>query len=281
MSAGYPIILGRNIFDTATITESPAFVATLAATYMQDQTHTAARTTGLQSGSPLQGQLIKLSWPTDQRANCLTLPRNNLTAASAISLWTYTDTAFSAGQIAQGAQNGFGYTGLDRIDVITEADFLMLKNSAYYFPLVTNMRSAIILIEDAANTDGYIELARGMMGETWQLGASGQYGDHIIYPADMTVQGRNDGGGLDSDKREKYMVQELQHKLFSETTDWEKLLAHARYIGLDHDFWFSLYPGDGTWMECYHQGQYKFTSIPKANRWFPGLVSGPLVMEGR
>jgi hypothetical protein len=76
-------ILPVNIVDLATVTDSPAMLATLPVTNVARQTERekTARTTALAS------QDVKLTWAANRRSNMMAVTRHNLTRPARSAAW--------------------------------------------------------------------------------------------------------------------------------------------------------------------------------------------------
>lgn len=278
-----PIWLPRNLVDSTdcTVTDSPSCLSTLPVTNLQLQARKkTARSTGLDGGSPSIGQTFKYSWGAAKSANMSASRYHNLTAGAVRRFIAYSDNAWSVSLYDTGYMNAFAYTGLSADVVVSDADFRIFKNSAIYFPTITGMQSAIEIISDPTNPDGYIETSRSFIGQAMEFGYHVPYGAFPMTICDMSVQARAEDGSLVTDKREKYVRIDLDQKLFTSSADWAKLLATINIVGKDRDFWFSLFPGLGTFQEMYHQGAFKLGDDPAVDRYFLSLVRTKLTLLG-
>ncbi len=265
-------ILATNIADSAGISASPALVTTLPETNLQTLPRKrTARSTSTAS------QDIKLSWSSAQRVNMVALRYHNLTAAAQMRVRTYTDAAWTTGLVDNAAANCFGYSGFSNYDVLTDADFRLLKNSARYFTLATNVQSMIITITDAANPDGYFDISRLFVGEYFEFAYQLMFGGAPISTQDFSIQARADSGTLITEKREKARKFDLSQSLLN-PQDWPEILSIARRCGLDKDLWLSIFPGDGTYLEAWYQAAVKFEAMPAFDRHFPGLAQMKLTL---
>lgn len=265
-------ILATNIADFAGISASPALVTTLPETNLQTQQRKrTARSTSTAS------QDIKLSWSGAQRVNMVALRYHNLTAAAQMRVRTYTDSAWTTGLVDNAAANCFGYTGFSNYDVLTDADFRLLKNSARYITLATNVQSMIITVTDAANPDGYFDISRLFVGEYFEFTYQFQYGAIPLATQDFSIQARADSGTLITEKREKARKFDLNQGLLT-AADWPEILSIYRRCGLDKDLWLSIFPGDGTYLEAWYQSAVKFESMPAMDRHFPGMAQSKLTL---
>ena len=262
----------RNIFDSATLTESPALLTTLPIANLQKQERfKTGRSTSTAS------QDWKASWATAQRFNYIFLRMHNFTAAAQQRTRTYTDTAWTTGVVDNAAANCFAYTGHDVNDVLTEADFRLLKNSARYITLISNLQSLNLTTTDAANPDSYMEISRVFGGEYFEFAFNPPYGGAPLSFEDFSTQAQAQDGSVVSDKGPKGRRLELSAEWMT-TADWAALLAGIRYAGKDKDIFVSLYPTDGTYLETYHQGLFKVAEASPFDRHMPNLAKTRLTL---
>lgn len=262
----------RNIFDTATLSASPALVTTLPETNLQYQErYKTARSTSTAS------QDLKASWASAQRLNFVHLRGHNLTAAAQTAQPTYSDSAWTTLIAANAAANCFDYSGFARDDVLTEADFRLIKNSTRYHTLVTTLQSLKVTITDAANPDGFFDISRLYGGEYYEFAWNPRFGGAPLTIEDYGSQQRAYDGSLISDKGAKGRRLELTQDSLT-TTDWPVLLSMLRFAGLDKDIFVSLFPGDGTYLEPYYQGLFKLQAPSAFDRHLPTIAQTRLVL---
>ena len=262
----------RNIFDVATLTASPALVTTLPETNLQKQERfKTARSTSLAS------QDWKASWSSAQRFNYVFMRMHNFTAAAQQRTRTYTDSAFTTGLVDNVAANCFGYTGFSVNDVLTEADFRLLKNSARYLSLITNLQSLNLTTTDAANPDGHMEISRLFGGEYFEMSYNIPYSDAQFLFEDFSTQSRVYDGSVISDKGAKGRKILLRNELCA-PADWNALLSGLRSVGKDKDFFISILPENGTYLEAYFQGLVKVADAGMFDRHFVGIARLPITL---
>lgn len=263
----------RNLADEATVSASPALLTTLPEANLQYQErYKTARTSSLAS------QELRLSWASAQTIDTACVRLHNLTAAAQIAHPTYSDSAFTTAIDTNAAANCFGYTGFDALDVLTDADFRLLKNSSRDLTSRSTVQSMKFTITDAANPDGYFDVSRLFVGVRKEMAYNPPYGGVPLTFMDASTQGRMDDGSLVSDKRHKARRIELTQEWCS-TADWNWLLAGLRRVGRDKDFWMSVFPGDGTYLEAYYQGTFKVVDNGGFDRHLPNLARQRLVLE--
>lgn len=270
-------LIVKNIFDTATLTESPALVSTLPIANVQRQERNkVARTTSTAS------QDWKASWATAQRMNAIAICKSNFTAAAQQRTRTYTDTAWTTGVVDNAAADCLNITSLSRLDVYTDADFAHMKNSVRYPSLVTNMQSLNLSTTDASNPDGYMQISRIFAGEYFEFRYHVPFGGALVTTRDMGTQARMDGGDLVSDKRPKYRRWELNANFCmggASGSEWQELLAIQRYCGYDKDLFLDVYPGDDTFLGLYNRALVKFVELNPFDRFFADTAQQRLVLE--
>lgn len=262
----------RNLADSATITASPALVTGLPESNLkfQERNKTARSTS-------TAAQTFSFSWAADQNVDAIGIKGHNLTAAATLAAPTYSDSAFTTAIDTNAAANCFAYTGFDANDVLTEADFRIIKNAERYLTNRTNVRSMKATLADASNPDGYIEASRIFIGKSLELSYSVPYGGAILTLDDLSVQSVMDDGSLITDKRAKRRKLELSAHCVA-PSEWAALLAGMRYAGLDKDIWVSVFPDDGTYLQAYYSGAFKFAAPSAFDRHFPGAAQSKLTL---
>ena len=241
----------RNLADTATVTANPALLTTLPESNLQRQErYKTARTTSTAS------QEYKFSWSSAQTINMIAMRLHNLTAAAQLAAPTYSDSAFTTAIDANAAANCFAYPGFDANDVLTEADFRLLKNSFRYLTSRSTVQSLKATVTDASNPDGYFDISRFFIGKYHQFAYQVGHGGAPLTLEDFSTQERAHDGSLISDKGAKARRLELSHD-FMPAADWAALLAGLRFVGKDKDIAVSMFAEDGTYLEPYWHGLFK------------------------
>ena len=265
--------LFRNLVDTATVTASPALLAGLPATNLQtQQRNRSARTTSTAS------QDFSFSWPTAQTIDMIAMRRFNLTAAAQMACPTYSDSAFTTSIAANAAANCFGYTGLDANDILTESDFILLKNFARFPTLSSVVQSLKVTVTDAANPDGYFDISRMFIGKLKELFYQVSYSGALLTMDDASTQRRMDDGSLVSDKRFKFRKLEINQN-YCAPSDWASILSALRFVGKDKDVFISVFPTAGDYTEVYYQGAFKFTGMSAFDRNNPNAAGMRMIFE--
>ncbi len=265
-------ILPLNLVDSATVTASPAAASGNPETNLQDQRRKkTARSTSTAS------QEWRFSWASAQRVNMIALRYHNLTAAAQLAAPTYSDSAFTTSVAANAAANCFAYTGLANEDVLTSQDFRIIKNSARYLTLATNVQSMKAVLTDAANPDGFFDLSRVFIGEYMEFTYGLPYGGFKLTFLDLSEQIDMADGSIVTDKREKRRQLTLLPNAIP-ASDMARLLSLLRANGKDRDIWVSCLPEDGTYQEAYFQGAFKMVENPTLDRHFPGHAQTALTL---
>lgn len=250
-----PVLLKRNIFDTATLS-SVGFVTTLPVGYMKYQDRSmCAQSTGLSFGSPSIGPTISGSWASAQTINMFALRYHNLTAAATWRLILYSDAAFTTVVYDSGNVPAFAYTNIP--SDLTPAYFRLMKNSAMYFTRRTDVKSFVCTINDSGNPDNALKFSRGFAGEYWQWAKHVARGTTPLKFGSLSKSGRARDASLRSAAGAQFLELDIDHKLFSVEADMRELFDAFSYLDSTRDFWFSLFPLNGTWLEMYHQNAWK------------------------
>ena len=249
-------IVANNATDLSTCTLS---ATTANSSYPVSNLTDPARGTLFRTTDATASREIKLTWSADVSVNTVALCRHNLTNSATWNIYVYSTTDWTGTPL-------WSATSLDAYDTsllganatYTDADVRGLKNSVYYHSsTATTAQSLKIVISDTSNPDGYLEASRLFVGAYQSPALNPAFGAAMVWREDAR-QYRTDGGSL----RTHYVVQPwreltLQMRYFApaDRLIWSDLF---RYCGLRRDFWFSLYPADGTAKEIEGQGSFKF-----------------------
>ncbi len=274
-----PIILPghRNLVNaefSPTLTGTPTLVSGLPITNLQTgERFRVARSVDLTA------QVIDYTWPSNQTANMFADRFCNYTGTATRRVQVYSDTARTTQIADSGTVTVFPFTGFSANDVLTDADFKTLKNSAFYFPTVTTMRALRVTYTDGspANGDGYQEWSRHFIGKYFELSRNIMWGAEPMQIVDLGKQSRANDGSLISAKGPKARKWVLDLADLRES-DWPEMLSLTRGMGLDKDGWFSLYPGRGDYLEAYNQAAVKIGDASDFSRHFPGTAKQRLTL---
>ncbi len=255
-------ILAYNVVDAAAITADPAMAATLPVTNLQLDTERerVARTTSLAS------QDVKLTWAANQTVNAIALARTNLTTGGTKRDLLYSDAAWTTGIHDSTALAAFSTSGLGAIDVATylDPDFDHLRNSVYYLSELTNVRSAIVRLADAANPDGYMQATRLFMGKYFEVTYNPEDGNAELTLMDSGSGSRADDGTHIVSKgwKARRLVINLN---WVPDADLPTLLAIGRYLGADRECFIDLYPGETGAKALYNRMACRLVQSPTLN----------------
>lgn len=271
-------ILARNLANTAVITASPAMVESGGISVenlgLDTERGRTARSTSAAS------QDLKLSWATNQSANMIAVARHNWTTSSTLREIIYPNADWTGTPLYDpGATAAFSTSGLDTdIDVYTEHDFLMLKNTVRYFTALTTMKSLIARILDTSNPDGFLQQNRLFIGKYFEFTYNPDHGDVELQLMDESAHSRADDGTQHVDR--KYKARRLTLNLnFVPDADLPSLLALVRYLGKHGEAWVDLYPGVTSAKGLYNRMPCRLVDSPTFNPHQYGLHRNTLVFE--
>lgn len=263
-----------NAIDTATLSASPAFLASLPLENVQDPARgRVARTPGLAVQS-ITGNLAAAA-----RLSALVISHHNLSVAASVRLRCWRDhnqagplmydsgaVALGSGMIAWGTF-AWGDPGMPNDDFTP-------RLAAHYFAAVV-AASFSLEITDTANTDTYLEIGRLVLGDLWRPEFNIALGGELSW-ADGSKQSRTDGGSLRTETRAQWRRWSFDLSYLSDTERAE-LMAKLRGAGLAADLFVSCAPGAGGAQERDAQGLAKIVQMPSLSqvqsaRWATKLV---------
>lgn len=270
-------IITPNDADAATLTASPAMVASLPVTNLQDISRArVARTTSTVA------QTIKGTWNAVKVISALALMRHNLTSASTWGLQLYSDAAWATLAFDSGTVNAVPAKSLGDlewgVDPLGASLFTgwALAFSSMWFGAI-RAQSFVLTIADASNPAGYLEATRLFIGRYLQPTYNFSWGIKLIWKED-TTQERTEGGTLRSDGFDPY--RRMAFKLDQLTaSDRPKFLEWARKDGLRNDVFISAYPGDGTSLERDHSMAAKLVASAEISRGSVNAFDSEYVVE--
>jgi hypothetical protein len=143
-------------------------------------------------------------------------------------------------------------------------DTLAPKFSTLWLPATYAARSALVLLRDKANADGYIQLKRLMLGEVINPTRQVITGMGLQW-VDDSQQQRTLAGSLRTDPQARYrrLTGELDALPESERA---AVVEAAGYAGLSREVFVSVYPGLGGTQERDHSLLGKFTRLPQMSQ---------------
>lgn len=253
-------LIAINQGDLATVTASPAVVATLPATNLQLQPRAAVMRT-----TSTADQDIKLTWPSTRILTSAVMSRHNLSSASTWRLQLYSDAAWTtliydstAVSAVPAKALGDLSWGVDPLGASSFTGWTYAFSSMYFAPV--GAQSAKITLSDAANPAGYMEVARLFVGAHIEPRYTGSYGVKLGWK-ENTTQTRTDGGSLRSDPAQPY-------RTLSFNLDWimpedrAVLLDAVRCAGKRQDIWITFFPGTGGALERDYSMTAKIVNAP-------------------
>jgi hypothetical protein len=269
------IYLPVNIVDNATVTSQQLMSANLPASNVKIQGRGNYTRLNLPTPNALQ-----MSWATPQSANMIAACLHNLSSSGVATVLTYTDAAFTTLQYNGINTAAYANTGISSLVDYNSPDFQIFRNTAIYFPLQTGFRSAQIIFNDTGITDGYLQVGRLAMGVYKQFKFQDAFGDINRQTKNMTEKARAKSGAMIIDKGANYNFFDIKKAWVDEAADWADFEASSSALGMDKEFFYSQYPGLGTFAELYHQSMVTFGQMSAFDRWVYGLGRTSFGLEG-
>lgn len=237
-------LIAPNAFDVATLTDSPAMVATLPVGNLQD----AARARVARSNGLPVTQYVSGDWAASQACSGFVLWRHNLTGAATLRLKLWAGVGktgtllYDSGDVAIGDIIPWGeFTwGVDTWGAWLFQDWPVAA-TIIWFASVSAL-SFEIAISDPANTAGYIQASRIYLGQYFSPDQNFSFGGKLRWEDDST-QERTEGGSLRTDTREPYRVARISLDELSEI-ERASLSEILRINGKTSDIFFCAYPED-------------------------------------
>lgn len=242
------VLCARNAIDSATVTATPAAIASLPPSNLQLPSRgRVMRTT---STAPVD---IMFTWGGQGwLLNFLKFARHNLESGAVWRVQLFSDAAWT-NQIYDSRIGGvdlpaFQYLTLGELDFGVSPlgssvfdGFLGQQYSLVYFPRVMAL-SGIATIANAGNSAGYLQGSRLFAGDYSELAWNPESADFGWDEA--TTQSRSEGGSLRSDGSVSFRTLDFQLAIKDEVQR-ANLADILRYAGLRKELFMSLYPGVG------------------------------------
>lgn len=256
-------LIAPNVFDLATLTDSPAMLATLPVENLQD----AARARVARSDGLPATQYIRGDWTASQACSGFALWRHNLTGAATLrlKLWAgagQTGTLlYDSGAVALGDVNLWGeFTwGVDTWGGWLFQDWPVAA-AIMWFASVSALSFELAIV-DPANTAGYMQASRIYLGQYFSPSDKNfNFGGKMRWE-DESTQERTDGGSLRTDTREPYRVFRFLMATLIEA-DRAALSEILRVNGKSLDMFLSMYPEDGGTKERDYSAAVKIIQMP-------------------
>lgn len=256
-------LLFPNVADDAALSCSPAEIAALPVTNLQDQTRGRVwRSNGVIAAQHILGDLSGF-----QNCSALALVRHNLTATGTYRLRLYDQTGqtgtllYDSGAVTLGGTIlGWGafVWGTDPWGAGSLQDWPVPYFVAW-FPTVRAL-SFDLELTDTANPDGYLQASRLVLGAYFEPECNADAALEMSWE-EQSKQVRTEGGTLRTDEREPYrrFAMILPRLTASERTT---LLDRLRRAGLRNDLFLSCAPEMSADLERDYTGLVKLTAIP-------------------
>lgn len=189
--------------------------------------------------------------------NACVLYRHNLSATASVRVVLF-DAANLSGNLLYDSGNEDASTLWATYSWVT--DTLAPRFSTLWLPATYAARSALVLVRDSTNPDGYVQVKRLLMGAAITPTRQLTTGMGLEW-VDQSQQQRTLAGSLRTDPQARYrrLTGELDALPESERA---ALLEAAGYAGLSREVFVSVYPGAGGTQERDHALLAKFTKLP-------------------
>jgi hypothetical protein len=270
-------ILGKNLAENCTVTESPALVSTsLGGANLGKPTlrAIAARTSGLSA------QRLTIDFASSGPANMIAVTRHNQTTSGTIRAQIMSATGSPQTRLHDTTPlAAFSTSGLDTdIDDYLSADFDHLRHWRSYFTQVAGAASVVLDAADASNPDGYMEWTKLFCGKYHQFTYDPPYGGLELAQMDDSRGSRALDGSHLVDKRWKANKITIKHEFITdgELPSW---LALIRYCGKDKEVWLDCYPDLENARGIYHRGAYRIVDSSAFNPHQIGLYRNTTTFE--
>lgn len=261
MSNKLRIIL-ENEGDTSSIAVSPAAVATLPETNLQDSTRARVWRSPSTADQTLTGD-----FPGIRYCSGLALMRHNLTSAAQWRFELFVGAGqtgtkiYDSGLISALRAKTLGELdwGVDPLGATIFTGWALAFSDLWFTPVAA--RSWRLTISDNSNADGYIEASRLFMGRYLSPSVNASMGIDMRWDED-TKQEATDGGTLRSDASAPY--RRLSFSLsWLNGVDHPQFMEAMRKTGKRKDFFISCYPEQGGQLERDFAMVAKLTIMPR------------------
>ncbi len=271
-------LIAPNLFDLATLTDSPSMVATLPVNNLQDMARArVARSVGLPAP-----QYIRGDWTASQACSGFVLWRHNLTGAATLRLKLWAGSGrtgtllYDSGSVAIGSIVPYGQYvyGVDTYGAWLFQNWPVACAILWFSPV--SALSFELQIADPANTAGYVQASRVFLGQYFSPPDNFSYGGKMRWEDDST-QERTDGGSLRTDSREPYRVFRFDMNWLAEA-DRAGLAEILRVSGKSRDLFLSMYPGQGDTKDRDYSAVVKIIQMPDLTNDHPLNYQSELVL---
>lgn len=230
---------------------------------------------------------LDIRWATAQQVNMVCLPYTNLTATGQMRVQAYPDTNVNtAATYDTGFLNCCPYAPLDTIQWggsplgVNAYSYGGGVYAVLYFPLINPAPMRLqISIRDPANTAGYYEAMRLLVGSYWSPTVNASYGAKTSV-LDNSKSERNDAGDLMTDRGtiSKSLVFDLNAMSVADRTIFWRVM---RGRGLSKPLFVSLSPENLT-DPSFEQENHVYGKIVQLNPiayQMPNLFTGSVTIE--
>lgn len=213
---------------------------------------------------------LTVVWSAGQTIGGCALPFTNLSPTATMRVQLYSDAAHTTQILDTGTNLCCGNAALGIWDfnyIPTGANGYSYGGGVYassWFAPTAAVRSAIITLADSANSLGYVEAARLVMGNYWEPTTNLEYGAQLSM-LDTSVHARNDSGDLTT-------VRGTRHKTFAFNLSWlspaerKQVISILRGNGLPRPLYISGFPANADLdLEQDYQIYGKMTSVAPIN----------------
>lgn len=226
---------------------------------------------------------LTATWTTAELIGCVALPFCNFTSTATIRVRGYTNVAdttplFDTGTVLACAYQPLGMWdwGLQPFGV----NAFSHGGGAYANVWIAQnwAKKLVIDLADSANTAGYIEASRLVIGSYWSPSINADYGAQITM-VDSSKHQRNDAGDLMTDigTRSRKISLNLTNM---NATDRLRMTDIIRGNGMPQPLYFSLFPeSDDSSLEQTYQIYCKLAAISAMAISFVSAYSAPIELE--
>lgn len=270
-------ILSNNLADSATISASPAMVATLPETNLQ----TALREQ-VARWTAVDGQAIAVTWPGSKAVSCVCLYRGNFSATATwrVRVWAdgaMTTTAYDSGTvyICPPAPLGSLEWGVDPLSKNLYSDWDYAIAVAWFDPVLA--AGVTIDVYDPENLDGYVQASRLFVGQHFEpaVGVSG--GMQLGY-RENSQQARTEGGSLRVEAGAIWRTLQVDTREMAEA-DRLRMIDITRNSGMRNDVFVSVFPGRADELERDYQLQARLAQQNPFTTNVPLIHNATLIFE--
>jgi hypothetical protein len=242
MAANNLRIIYDNVADSATLTASTTASGLTVNNLKTEQKGFVWRSTGTSA-------TITATWSSAQTISGVVLPFCNLTSNATIQVRLFTNTGDATPVLNTGAQSARAYTPQDVFGGFTQPAGV----NAYSFGggsyarswfAATVARKIEVIINDAGNSSGYIELSRLVCGNYWSPTYNTEFGLSLGY-RDTSEQTRSESGNLITTNNTVHRTLNFNLNWLVDT-DRTRMLSILRGNGLRKPLFVSIFPEDAS-----------------------------------